>query len=92
MNHNRAYQYVKKCISDQRPLDEEIIKEIHAILMENILIGGVYINIDVYISGVAHTPPSPNEMYRQIKAFYDDLKDKKLKTSSNLQYGRMLSS
>jgi Fic family protein len=76
VNHNRAFQYVKKCISEQRPLDEEIIKDIHAILMENIVIGGVYRNIDVYISGAAHTPPSPNEMYRQIKVFYDDLKYK----------------
>lgn len=42
-------------------------------LMENIIVGGVYRSVDVYISGAQHTPPSPNEMYRQIKAFYADL-------------------
>ena len=42
-------------------------------LMENILVGGVYRNVDVYISGAQHTPPSPNEMYRQVKDFYADL-------------------
>lgn len=33
----------------------------------------VYRSVDVYISGAQHTPPSPNEMYRQIKNFYADL-------------------
>lgn len=76
INHNKAYQYVKNCISQKKSLDEGIIKDIHAILMENIMTGGVYRNVDVYISGAAHTPPSPNEMYRQVKAFYMDLQDR----------------
>jgi Fic family protein len=73
VNHQKAYWYVKDCIAKGLPLDEKIIKDIHAILMTNILVGGVYRNVDVYISGALHTPPSPNEMYRQIKDFYADL-------------------
>lgn len=76
INHNKAYQYVKGCIAKGLPLDENIIKDIHAILMENIIVGGIYRNVDVYISGAAHTPPSPGEMYRQVKAFYLDLSEK----------------
>lgn len=73
VNHQKAYRYVKDCIAKGLPLEENIIKDIHATLMKNILVGGVYRNIDVYISGARHTPPSPNEMYRQIKNFYADL-------------------
>lgn len=73
VNHKKAYRYVKDCIAKGLPLNEEIIKEIHALLMENILVGGVYRNVDVYISGAQHTPPAPNEMYRQVKALYADL-------------------
>lgn len=73
VNHQKAYRYVKECIAKGLPLDEKIIKDIHAILMTNILVGGVYRNVNVYISGAQHTPPSPNEMYRQIKGFYADL-------------------
>lgn len=73
INHQKAYRFVKECIHKKQPLDEKVIKEIHALLMENILIGGVYRNVDVYISGAQHTPPSPNEMYHQIKDFYADL-------------------
>lgn len=73
VNHRKAYRYVKDCISKGMPLEEKIIKDIHAMLMENILVGGVYRNVDVYISGAQHTPPTPNEMYRQVKDFYADL-------------------
>ncbi len=77
INHNKAYQYIKKCISEDLILSEEIIKNIHNILMENIISGGIYRNVDVYISGAEHTPPSPTEMYQQIKNFYFDLLEKK---------------
>lgn len=73
VNHQKAYHYVKDCITKELSLDEKIIKEIHAMLMNNILVGGIYRNMDVYISGAQHTPPSPSEMYRQIKYFYADL-------------------
>lgn len=73
VNHQKAFRYVKACIANQVVLDEKTVKDIHAMLMENILVGGVYRNVDVYISGAQHTPPSPNEMYRQVKDFYADL-------------------
>lgn len=73
VNHQKAYRYVKECIDKGMPLDEKIVKDIHAMLMENIFTGGIYRNVDVYISGAQHTPPSPNEMYRQVKNFYIDL-------------------
>lgn len=73
VNHQGAYRYVKDCIAKGLLLDEKIIKDIHALLMDHIFIGGIYRNVDVYISGAQHTPPSPNEMYRQIKDFYSDL-------------------
>lgn len=73
VNHQKAFRFVKDCISKGFPLDEKIAKEIHALLMENIIVGGVYRSVDVYILGAQHTPPSPNAMYRQIKNFYSDL-------------------
>lgn len=73
VNHQKAYHFVKDCISKELPLDEKAVKEIHALLMDHILVGGVYRSVDVYISGAQHTPPSPNEMYRQIKEFYADI-------------------
>lgn len=76
VNHNNAFNYAKKKIAEHVPLDENLIKDFHEKLMENIFQGGIYRNHDVMITGASHKPPSPNEMYRQIKAFYAELNDK----------------
>lgn len=72
-NHAKAFSFLKTCVLEQKPLDESIAKDIHALLMENILPGGIYRNVDVRISGAGFKPPVPNEMYRQIKLFFADL-------------------
>ena len=77
VNHEKAFNYVCKCILENKELSESIVKDIHAVTMENIMTGGIYRSVDVYISGAEHTPPSPNEMYNQIKMFYCDLKIRK---------------
>lgn len=73
VNHNKAFGFVKKCVTEGKTLDETIIKDIHALLMENILTGDVYRNVEVRISGAKHKPPVPSEMYQQIKNFYADM-------------------
>lgn len=76
VNHNKAFAYVKKCISENKLLDENIVKDIHSILMENILVGGVYRNVEVRITGAKHKPPAPSEMYYQIKEFFSNINSK----------------
>lgn len=76
INHKKAYNYVKKCIAEGKQLDENIVKDIHAILTENIITGGIYRNQEVRISGAGHMPPSGNDMYIQIKNFFSDLERK----------------
>ena len=76
INHKKAYGYVKKCIAENKPLDENIVKDLHAILTENIIVGGIYRNQEVRISGAGFTPPSGNEMYIQVKAFYEDSRNR----------------
>lgn len=73
VNHKKAYDYVKKCIAEEKPLTESIVKDLHALLTENIIVGGIYRNSEVRISGAGFTPPAGNEMYVQIKNFYEDL-------------------
>lgn len=76
VNHNKAFAYVKKCISENKQLDENIVKDIHSILLENILVGGVYRNVEVRITGAKHKPPAPSEMYYQIKEFFSNINSK----------------
>lgn len=72
-NHNKAFGYVKQCVAEGRPLDEPTVKDIHALLMENIFTGGVYRNVEVRITGAGFKPPVPREMYVQVKNFFADL-------------------
>ena len=65
--------YTRKCIDQGRPLDENTVKDIHQILVENIQPGGIYRNVNVRITGAGFQPPSPNEMYVQVKGFFTDL-------------------
>lgn len=73
VNHKKAFDYVKRCIEERKPLDESVMKDIHALLMEEILVGGVYRNVSVRITGAQHKPPAPSEMYVQVKNFFADL-------------------
>lgn len=77
INHKKAYDYVKRCIAANKPLTENIVKDLHATLTENIMVGGIYRNQEVRISGAGFTPPVGNEMYLQVKNFYKDLNRKK---------------
>ncbi len=79
VNHKKAYDYVKRCIAEEKPLSEAIVKDLHAILTENIFVGGVYRKEEVRISGAGFVPPAGQEMYLQVKNFYRDIVEKEEK-------------
>lgn len=85
VNHKKAYGYVKKCIADGEKLDENKVKDIHEILTENIMPGGIYRNCEVRISGAGFTPPSGMLMFDRIKAFFEDLKVKQENVSNAVE-------
>lgn len=72
-NHDRAFSYVKRAVAEGRLLDEEMLKDIHALLMENIMVGGVYRNVEVRITGAGFRPPAPQEMFQQMRWFFADM-------------------
>lgn len=73
VNHNKAFEFVREKVAAGTALSEELVKDIHGIIMENIAIGGIYRSCDVAITGASHTPPTPNDMYSHIKYFYSRL-------------------
>lgn len=73
VNNHKATLYVEKCVADRLPLDEKITKDIHAIVGENIIVGGIYRNEVVTISGASFKPPVGQQMYHEVKNFFADL-------------------
>ena len=64
----------KAVLEDGLSVGGKTLREIYEICNHNKAFAYViYRSVDVYISGAGHTPPTPNEMYRQIKNFYADL-------------------
>jgi Fic family protein len=81
-NHNNAISYMKECIESGKPLCENAVKEIHSRLMDKILVGGIYRDTGVRITGAQHKPPVPSVMYAQIKGFFADLPQKSLEMNA----------
>ncbi len=79
VGHRDAFQYMLTLVSDDEPLSERIIKELHSlVLMDRPRDKGVYRRIPVMISGATHTPPQPYlvqpQMEQLVFAFNDSRK------------------
>ena len=72
VNHQKAFELIKEKISAGVELDANLVKQIHEALMDNIFIGGIYRDGSVRITGASFTPPSGEEMYRDLQMFYAD--------------------
>ncbi|MFR8505957.1 MAG: Fic family protein [Peptoniphilus sp.] len=78
VNHKKAFDYIKSHLEED--LDEELIKDLHQILMDNIFSGGIYRNGNVRITGASFSPPSWEAVRQEMKNFIEDYKIKKENT------------
>jgi Fic family protein len=68
-NHLEALKFVEEQVQAKTPLSEEIIKDIHQIVMKDIMDGGLYRNVDISVKGSLHTPPNHLKVYDRMKKF-----------------------
>lgn len=60
VGHKDAFLYVLELVQDKTPFSENIVKQIHSlVLMDRAQDRGVYRRIPVQIMGAYHTPPEP---------------------------------
>lgn len=76
-NNQKAYKLIKSRLEESAALDEELIKDIHQVVMENILEGGLYRSYNVRITGADFTPPDWTEVRTAMKWFMSDYDTKK---------------
>ena len=77
MNHQKAYDYVKNAIAKHGDFSEELIKEIHQILTENIFPGGIYRQANVRISGASFIPVDWPHVRNDMTCFIEEYKKRK---------------
>jgi len=73
LNHVDAYKALIELTRKNNELTEEDIKDLHAIIQKDIVVGGVYRNVNVQIPGATHQPPSYIKVYVRMKRMFDDL-------------------
>ena len=75
VNHEKAFEYICKCVDKKEALTEKISKDIHYMLVSGVFVGGIYRAPDcrVRITGSRHKVPAGSEMFSQIKDFWDTL-------------------
>lgn len=76
-NHYKAINYVEKMVLDEKPMAEDDIKDIHEILVEGILAGGIYRNVNIQIFGAIHQPPDYIKVYDRMKRYFFNLENYK---------------
>ena len=72
-NHAKAFAFVKKCVAEGKPLNEAITKENPRTADGKHPCGRRVPQREVRISGAGFRPPTPNEMFRQVKHFFAGL-------------------
>jgi Fic family protein len=73
LNHLKAFEFIKQQAKNNQPFNEEIMKDIHEILVEGIFQGGVYRNVNINIFGASHQPPDYVKVYDRMSRFFRDI-------------------
>ncbi|RAL22720.1 Fic family protein [Thermoflavimicrobium daqui] len=74
INHKEAILYLEELVKDNTLLTEQIIKEIHSIILRGIdtKSAGVYRHVPVYIRGQQHVPPQPWQVPTEMEQMITD--------------------
>lgn len=79
INNFHAIQRVHRLVEDGIQYDENIVKDLHQILVEGIIVGGVYRTRDLFILGAKHVPPTYLKIYSKMDRYFADLNNPELK-------------
>jgi len=72
-NHFRTYNFMLDYISQQKPFTEDFVKDLHEMLLDGIINGGLYRNTNLSIRNSNHTPCDYIKVYDRMKKYYDTL-------------------
>ncbi|MCK7484245.1 MAG: hypothetical protein MZU97_00875 [Bacillus subtilis] len=73
INNYHAISAVHKLSKDGEPINENIVKDLHSILVDGLLTGGLYRTRDLFILGAKHVPPSYLKIYTKMENYFYEL-------------------
>lgn len=72
LNHIKAFDLVKKWVAKDVTLTEEMLKDLHEILVKDIFQGGIYRNLNIQIPAATHQPPDHLKVYDRMGRIFND--------------------
>jgi Fic family protein len=79
INNFHAIKAVHGFTKKDTEFDETIVKDLHQVLVEGIINGGVYRTRDLFILGAKHVPPTYLKIYSKMDRYFADLNNPELK-------------
>ncbi|MDD4069351.1 MAG: Fic family protein [Candidatus Izemoplasmatales bacterium] len=79
INNYHAINRVHRLVDKRVELDETIVKDLHQMLVDGIITGGVYRTRDLFILGAKHVPPTYLKIFKKMAQYFSDLKNPELK-------------
>jgi Fic family protein len=79
INNFHAIKTVRRLAKSAIQFDETTVKDLHQLLVDGIINGGVYRTRDLFILGAKHVPPTYLKIYSKMDRYFADLNDPKLK-------------
>ncbi len=78
INNYHAIQQVHKLAREGKEIEETIVKDLHQVLTEGIIHGGLYRTRDLFILGAKHVPPTYLKIYSKMDRYFSDLMNPEL--------------
>lgn len=73
LNHVKAFNHVINLVNQKKWITEDVLKDLHEILVEGIFVGGTYRKVNVQITDSIHQPPNYIKVYDRMKKYIYDL-------------------
>lgn len=72
-NHFKTYNYMLDYIASGKEFNEDFVKDLHEMLLEGIINGGLYRNINLSIKNSNHTPCDYIKVYDRMSKYFNTL-------------------
>lgn len=86
INNFHAMSSVHRLAKEQQPITESVVKDLHQLLVEGIIPGGVYRTRDLFILGAKHVPPSYLKIFNKMNSYFAEINNPDLKGIAKAAY------
>jgi len=78
INNYHALTLVHQLVKNRQEITEPIVKDLHQVLVDGIIPGGVYRTRDLFILGAKHVPPTYLKIFKKMDNYFQELANPEL--------------